>query len=501
MTFINILRRKYDRNETATINKFEFSQSQLDIHNFNGTKEDEKNNTCKKLRQDQLNNLSSNSPLCFFRKIRLNNLSNGKTTIKNASQHLNYYYDAMYVEENPVVNKFNCSSNGNYSIELDISDEFKTIYMPDLAFFKKPSIYENHDCLTIDESFYDIDDEKSVVSLSGKINIEVFQKLKKPIIIDSIDVFFKCFISEFINYNSLEKKDIRSNYVSFNKFEKHLNFDMLPVQLIKINLLENIKDKLIICDKGKILLPFTILINSNEFPNELNSIWGKTCYRIECQIFQRFSYKNNLKMILLTESIKYNRVFSNRYDLMMFKETIFYNGDWKNSTIYYQIGIDSKIIEINSKFDITIELLIKDKVKINIKSISIFLIQITTIPNKINVNRKNKSFEIFEKLYKKKVEQDGEDKKFFEYKLNSLKIRNFNEISKCRNLIQPFHFEKSILNNSKARIKISHSISIRIKMAILKNDSKTDMTSLYFKIPICLVDSTMLSRMTLPAYE
>ncbi|CAB4255121.1 similar to Saccharomyces cerevisiae YBR250W SPO23 Protein of unknown function [Maudiozyma barnettii] len=468
----------------------------------------------------------------LFTKITLGKLKDKNTIKKLKDSHVpNYYYDASNVVENPEINKiiWQRKKRGSYSIRLIIPKSSRNIYMCDLDFINKPSIYNTSSNLRMNCS--DSNDGSSTVTsavtLSGHILIDILEELKSPITLESINVYFKCFVTEIIMQtdNELGKAKYPTS-VAFQRFDKKTSLRMLPIQSLHIDLLEKIPQGITLKKPGKIELPFTFVIYPNKFPAQLNTVWGKTFYRVECQIMKKDSQKNYKEWSILSRKIDYYRVLSNEYDMGLLKDTVFYHGICNKLEVEYQICLDSRIIEINSYFNICIELLLKKKYPLD--TITVFLIQNVAIPfgessssfkDMTSSNREESDktdchiFKLEKHLYSGQTNLSGVKNKDRKYQIikdnkeknnlqiisiNDLKITNYNEIIKANTLVHPFYCESSTQDPNIARIKISHFLSIRFEF---KMEGKKRSPRIFHRIPICLIDKLILDSMDIPNYR
>ncbi|SMN22848.1 similar to Saccharomyces cerevisiae YBR250W SPO23 Protein of unknown function [Maudiozyma saulgeensis] len=469
-----------------------------------------------------------------FTKIKLCKLKD-KNTIKNLKDNFivpNYYYDASNIIENPEINKFiwGNKKKGSYSIRLIIPKSSRNIYMSDLNFINKPSIYNNSTNLRM--NLDDTNDGASIltsaVTLKGHILIDVIEELKSPIILDSINIYFKCFITEIIMQTDNELNESKyPTSVAFQIFDKRTLLRMLPIQSLHINLLEMIPNGIKLQEIGKIELPFTFIIYPNKFPAQLNTVWGKTFYRVECQIMKKDLQKNYKEWLILSRKIQYHRVLSNEYDMALLKDAVFYRGICNKLNVEYQICLDSRIIEINSHFNICIELLLQKKYPLD--TITVFLIQNVAIPfgrssslnymDSSNTDDDNNTktgchiFKIEKRLYSgqttnsgikskdrlyQTIENSEENEDIQIISINDLRITNYNELIKANTLVHPFYCESSTQNPNMARIKISHFLSIRFEF---KMEGKKRSPRIFHRIPICLIDKLILDSMNMPSYD
>ena len=495
-----------------------------------------KNNTGITKRESmRFNTNKSQKP--YFTKIKLRKLKDNSTIkLKNNNNSTleipNYYYDAANFQDNPEINRINFTkkNKGSYSIKLYIPKESQNIYMADLNYINKPSHYNSFNDIRMNLSGeYDGGDTlSSPVALKGFITIDIIEKLSDPIIINSIDIFFKCFITELIMQTHQDLGGPRyPTSISFNMFDKKTYLKMLPIQSLHINLLENITSPIILQKTGKIELPFTFIIHPNIFPSQLNTMWGKTYFRIETQIIKSYPLKNYSEMTLLSQNIQFHRILSNEYDMALLKDTIFHRGTFKTPRFEYQICLDSRIIEINSHFNMSIELLLFQK-KIPIDNITIFLIQTVAIPhggieyNKYGTLTENKPecfiFKNEKRLYSGQVKCETDvkrEKKANPVKrtyndigtitigeiatipINDMKISSYNQFLKANSFIHPFYCERSTKFSNIARVKISHTLSVRFEF---KKIGSSQTYRIFHKIPISLINNRILENMNIPVY-
>ena len=495
------------------------------------------NNDTITTRVGSLRTNSKKSQKPFFTKIKLGKLKDNSTIkLKSNSNSIleipNYYYDAANFQENPEINKieFAKKNKGNYSINLYIPKESQNIYMADLNYINKPSLYNSFDNIRMDLSGeHDGGDIFSPpVALKGFVIIDIFEQLSDPIIINSINIFFKCFVTELIMQTHQDLDGPRyPTSISFNMFDKKTYLKMLPIQSLHINLLDNISSPIILQKTGKIKLPFTFIIYPNIFPSQLNTMWGKTYFRIETQIIKTYPRKNYSEITLLSQNIQFYRILSNEYDMSLLKDAIFHRGSFKLPKFEYQICLDSRIIEINSNFNMSIEFLLFQK-KIPIDNITIFLIQTVAIPhggieyNKYDtmVTKKPECFifknekRLYSGQFKNEIElkrkkKTNSIKNFYNdigsvtigeirtIPINDLKISNYNQFLKTNSFIHPFYCERSTKFSNIARIKISHTLSVRFEF---KKIDSTQTYRIFHKIPICLINNQILENMNIPVY-
>ncbi|KAG0668889.1 hypothetical protein C6P45_004306 [Maudiozyma exigua] len=491
-------------------------------------------------KKESISSDSKKSQKPYFTKIKLRKLKDNSTikfkpNSNNDDSILeipNFYYDAANFRDNPEIDqiKFTKKNKGGYSINLYIPIESKKIYMADLNFINKPSQYCSSNDIRIDLC-NEHDGEETVslpTSLKGFIIIDVFETISEPIVINSINIFFKCFVTELIMQGNPELGSARySSSISFNMFDNKTYLKMLPIQSLQINLLENISSPIVLQKTGKMKLPFTFIIHPNIFPSQLNTMWGKTFFRIEAQLMKTSPCRNYSEMTLLSQNIQFHRILSNEYDMGLLKDTIFHRGTFKMPRFDYQICLDSRIIEINSHFNMSIELLLFQK-KFPFDNITIFLVQTIAIPHSgIEYNKydtiSNKKPECFifkneKRLYSGQVKCDtnmkGKKKtntikriykdigtfnigEIGTIPINDIKISDYNEYLKTNSFIHPFYCERSTKFSNIARIKISHNLSVRFEF---RKIGSTQTYRIFHKIPICLINGKILENMHVPVY-
>ncbi|CCF59396.1 hypothetical protein KAFR_0G03640 [Kazachstania africana CBS 2517] len=487
--------------------------------------------------QDQLFSKSEDELLFSQNKrIKLKDLSCGGTLIENSSHVLNYIYDAANELENPCITEFH-DKKKDHSVTLLLAPDSKEVLISDLNAQLRSSIYENSTDLSMGRIRKV--ETSATATISGKVVINV-ENSWYPLLIKSFKVKLCCYTTEMVNYIDKDQKiyrplngdldDLsnckeRTSFAYLNKYCSENPINMLPLQQISIDLIkvgEADCTKLLLLSKGKYAFPFTINIRPNEFPADLNTMFGKTCYRVESLISLHNIEKKGADredQIILTEKINFSRVLP-MMEINMRYEPSSVMGAWDRAQLFYEISLSTRIFEINRKFNLSFEYytLVPN---FHVKKMAISLIQYVTIPSvvvndtpdyyffdystkltkTIRYVYKLREFKMEEKNGVGYNEETGEKIKAPKLcEIQDLVISNFiDEEKRLKNSISPFYFEESSINKGMARIKVTHKLTVTL--TIEKNGGKNETVLLIIKIPVLLVGPGMLENLTLPKYE
>lgn len=455
--------------------------------------------------------------------IKLRQLKNGGTTIKNDSGEYDYYYNPVEVGSNPYITKSDNNEQG-FSMELLIDSSSKNIFLPDLptqrddssSFARSLPIFENSSTSIIPnyQNMSQTLNDSGGVTINGKIKM-VVTNTKKPILLKSHSISLKCFVSEYACFINPERKGKTSGQriIKLLKNDESDISHMLPCKELKIEIFvdDNEGKKFQCLTVGSYEFPFTFTLKLNEFPTSTSSYFGMTFYRIESntKILKNANINSQsiYDTILLSDEIKVKRVLPTTSNVIKY-ESVTMQGYWNNHEITYNIMLSTKMIEIGIPFGINVGLFKKALSGKNLDSISISLTQSISVPCINSKTSKVMTTSYVKKnmldLYKIEFGPDlrGIKEEFFQYyEIENVKIPE-NDIS-SNTWLRPFYCEISSKYGERARLKITHTINVKLVLSNFSASCDTDsdhLTYLTFKIPILLVDKEMTNSLCLPPY-
>lgn len=453
--------------------------------------------------------------------IRLRNLKHGGTTIRNDSGQFEFFYNPLEIGTNPYNTK-SLNKDHGFAIELCIDPMSKNVYLPDLCIRgENPLSPSRSTPVFADPSVALVPDRSESlrsdygVSISGKIKL-VVTNTKNAIYVASHRVKLKCFVHQYLCMVDPDKKENCSGKrtVKLCKDEPHENAHMLPYKDIEVDLLVNGGGRSF--SFGTYEFPFSFHLI--DFPASTLSYFGKTFYRVESVLRVAKSQNSSppaYDTVLLTDEINVKRILSSA-NMSLKHESISLQGHWDKYQLTYHVMLNSRLMEIDVPFGISLGLMKEHNSIGKIKCISICLSQSISIPC---VN--SKTLELLPttyasrnevELYQIDLESDAETLKqnesFQYYEVDNLKIPPNDKKYRCKNWLKPFYCEMNTKFQGRARLKICHTIVVKIKFADDENPGSEDDQStsshagcLSLKMPVLLVDQDMANNLSLPPYN
>ncbi|QLQ79747.1 hypothetical protein HG537_0C03960 [Torulaspora globosa] len=453
--------------------------------------------------------------------IRLRNLKHGGTTIRNDSGQFEFFYNPLEIGTNPYNTKCMNKDHG-FTIELCLDPMSKNVYLPDLCIRgENPLSPSRSSPIFADPSIALVPDRNESlqrgygVTISGKIKM-VVTNTKNAIYIESYRVKLKCFVHQYLCMVDPDKKEscAGKRTVKLCKDEPHENAHMLPHKDIEVDLLSSSGCRSF--SFGTYEFPFSFHLV--DFPASILSYFGKTFYRVESVL--RVAKSPNLNpptydTVLLTDEINVKRILSSA-NMTLKHESVSVQGHWDKYQLNYNVMLNSRLMEIDVPFGISLGLMKERNSMGKIKHISICLSQSISIPC---VN--SKTLELLPttyasrnevELYQIDVESDAEalkqNESFQYYEVDNLKIPPSDKKYYCKNWLKPFYCEMNTKFQGRARLKICHTLVVKIKLSDDENSWSEDDQSnsrqtscLSLKMPILLVDQDMANNLSLPPYH
>ncbi|CCD25534.1 Spo23p NDAI_0F02160 [Naumovozyma dairenensis CBS 421] len=466
------------------------------------------------------------------KEIRLKELNNNGTIIKNDTLEWEYCYDPTQSYANPTIDSNNDTLNG-YRSQLLLDPECEKIFISDLLTeaASNSSLYDDPESLHIEVR--NNDDSVNSVSLTGKLRIEIL-KGNSPMILKSCHISLKCYVKEYgcFNYKTTNKKDKwgrvfhntneKEDEIVYAKIVKELESEKyysskFSVKQLKVIVLDK-HERMVLLSKGTYHFPFTFTINPKVFPAGCKTYFGTTCYRLENSLtFLKIRKNQRLQKEVfqfdtqfLTKKILIKRVLAP--SCMLQNEPIYSSGKWKDDSIIYNMALFSKMIEIGEPFELFLSIS-KNTIKYRLKKITVALIQNLSIPNFDGKTKErlegayiNKT--IFKLAGKTIYNDELNENDFFQYTIHNLLIpkkENSASLSIRKKLsltnIHPFYCEPCFHDPTFTNLKNTHMLSVRLTLQnVFRSDSKGREIWLFLKIPIILVDDEMTSSLKLPPY-
>ncbi|QLL32870.1 hypothetical protein HG536_0D03920 [Torulaspora globosa] len=453
--------------------------------------------------------------------IRLRNLKHGGTTIRNDSGQFEFFYNPLEIGTNPYNTK-SLNKDHGFLIELCIDPMSKDVYLADLCIRGENHLSPSRSSpIFADPSIALVPDRRGSlqsdfgVTISGKIRM-VVTNTKNAIYIESHRVKLKCFIHQYVCMVDPDKKEncAGKRTVKLCKDEPHENAHMLPYKDIEVDLLSSDGSRYF--SFGTYEFPFSFHLI--DFPASTLSYFGKTFYRVESVLRVAKSLNSNpptFDTVLLTDEVNVKRILSSA-DMNLKHESVSLQGYWDKYQLTYNVMLNSRLMEMDVPFGVSLGLMKERHSMGKIKHISICLAQSISIPC---VN--SKTLELLPttyasrnevELYQIDVESDAEvlkqNESFQYYEVDNLKIPPNDKKFRCKNWLKPFYCEMNTKFQGRARLKICHTIVIKIKLADDENpgsddgESSTRQTAcLSLKMPVLLVDQDMANNLSLPPYN
>ncbi|GCF00745.1 hypothetical protein ZYGM_002419 [Zygosaccharomyces mellis] len=483
--------------------------------------------------------------------VKLKNLKNGGTTIKNDPGEYEYYYKPLETIHNPFNTKC-VSSDKGYSVELKMdTPPNKVVLLPDLA-TQHSEVTTSHRSNSSTTHLFENSSTSSVpdvwmasqaltnggIAVSGTLVVkslypQIPQRLRHQ------SVALKYFVEEyacFVDGTNNKTKHIRL----VNKKNDGDITHLLPCGELRLDLTD-------LVDPGSIdgvrwlqprhtyELPFTFTLKPHDFPASVRTYFGSTHYRIES-----LTQVGNeaVDTSLLTDQILLKRVLPTTSNVKY--ESVQMQGDW-NDELNYDILLSSKMIEMGNPFDVQIGLLRTLASRIRLETVSISLSQTVAIPC-INSKTgdplptsylKKNDIEIYRKeihatcasnhassnskmrsvlgqakfnrgLRSPAAVRSGAKSCLRDDVLQTHQLKDLVLDEDAAPWLRPFYCEVSDTCDGRSRLKITHAINIRLAISNAALDHEgvfdTHPAHLTFKIPVLLVDHDMTMNLWLPPY-
>lgn len=470
---------------------------------------------------DEESTVEANKP---WKTIRLRSLKNGGTTIKNDSGNYEYLYNPLEVGTNPYNTKCVNGEDG-FSVELSVDVLSKIVYLSDLATrAENPTTASRSSPIYADASTTLVPDgsqslhNNAGVTISGKLKICVAQA-KKAVYVRSQTVRLKCFVHEYVCLADTAKKEGSPSKRIVKMLDEGENYSkMLPYKEIKVDI--GMGDEVCCLKSGT--HEFSFSFHLRDFPASVSTYFGKTFYRLESvtQVVKNVNKRPwAYDTIILTDEIKVKRILSTT-DLNLKHESILLQGDWDKTEINYNLVLNTKLIEIGVPFGMQFGLMRKENSTKRLDKIVVCLSQTVTIPCldaktteplKSSYSKRNEV-----ELYEICLNVDGENAEnndnYHFYEIGNLKVPPTDNGALCENWLKPFYCELSTKYQNRARLKITHTILLKLSFSTFYgvNDSHSESAdgnksrpcaTLTLKVPALLVDQGMSNNLWLPPYK
>ncbi|GAV51511.1 hypothetical protein ZYGR_0AD06940 [Zygosaccharomyces rouxii] len=487
--------------------------------------------------------------------VKLKNLKNGGTTVKNDPGEYEYYYEPLEIFTNPFNTKC-VSSDKGYSVELKVdTPPDKVVLLPDLPTQYSEVTSTRHSNSSSTTHLFENSSTSSVpnvriasqsltnggVTVSGTIvvkslNSQIPQRLRHQ------SVALKCFVEEyacFVDSNNPGSNNKTKQIKLLNKKNDADITHFLPSEEVRLDLTDMVDPESI--DGNRWLqphhtyeLPFTFTIKPYEFPASVRTYFGSTHYRIE-SLTQVGN--DEIDTSFLTDQIILKRVLPTTSNVKY--ESVQMQGDWNNE-VNYDVSLSNKMIEMGSPFDVQIGLLRAISSQIRLETISISVSQTVAIPCMNSKTGKPLPTSYLKKndieIYRKEMQGASTSNNassntkmggvLGQTKLNCVRRSSSGsngaraslrddvlQTHQLKDLVlnegaapwlRPFYCELSNTCDGRSRLKITHVINVRLKISNAGLDKQglfdTHPTHLTFKIPVLLVDHDMTMNLWLPPY-
>ncbi|SCU99266.1 LANO_0F01310g1_1 [Lachancea nothofagi CBS 11611] len=433
-------------------------------------------------------------------RIKLTDLKSRGTLIKHTTSAIpNIEYNTFSTFECPY-NTVHESPLLDVSLEMDTD----TVCLQGLNASSVTGSHPNIDC----------EQPQSNGLVSGKLRITV--KGANSILLNNVQVRLSGYSCEYVCNvgNPSEVKVVKLLNSPRSRSQSHISYQTPFIQdVIQFNLPGNEhpsdSDQL----SGLVLLPpgtydykFEFIVDSKHFPASVATHYGSTAYRVESFVTVP-KRKSKFETVMLTSRLLLKKTLSPDY--IDIQESLSTQSTWRNGMLDYDIFLSSRLLEFDTPFQMSLQLIKKSTEQFRIKFVKITLEQKCSIPC---VDRNSGA-----------VVED----------INSLVTtaslefaHNFNENDLCHNLTMndlkassslkkaiyndsffPFYEEPSSnlagATSEIFKLRISHEIKIKIGIEVKgsKGWNNEELLALVLRIPVLLVDQNMGVSAQLPKYE
>ncbi|AQZ16219.1 SPO23 (YBR250W) [Zygosaccharomyces parabailii] len=492
--------------------------------------------------------------------VKLKNLKNGGTTVRNDSGQYEYYYDPLETGNNPYTTLCESADKG-YSVELKMdSGKDKTVVMPDLPIQYCETTPSHRGSSTV--HLFESSSTSALPNLAaaaegitnGGVAVEgrVVIRMKnsgRPLRLQQQTVSLKCFVEEYACFVDTTKQRPSKQVKLVKDGERDFSY-LLPFRELKLDLTHMVSGQYL-AGGSTYELPFAFTLKPYEFPSSVRTYFGTTAYRVES--VTKIGGSGSTGTIgtigsngsasstgstgstgsgtcFLTDQLHLKRVLPITTNIKY--ESVQMQGEW-NKELNYNVFLSNKMIELDSPFDLHFGLLRNAGSRLRLESVVVSLSQTVAIPcvnsrtaaNLPTSYLKKNDVEIYKATdlgNKNAVNAstnaaDAADagewlqsKRYGDSSQDALQLHKLNDLRVCcssnqNSWIRPFYCELSAKCTDRARLKITHMLNLRLTVANAANSRGTPsgdsrLTYLTFKIPILLVDSDMTMNLWLPPY-
>lgn len=470
-------------------------------------------------KEADLSDVSSSKLIC------LKSFKNGGTKFSHAEPEPKPFVYNVF--DNALNKCHNVHDSSSAHVELKIDQS--TIYLPGLLDDLKGS--SAAEIIRNETDFEMLSTYKT--SLTGSVILTV---KKNSLVLQNLEISMKGYSTEYVCLTD-EITGQRTRRVL--KHNGSGNFTYLePFLKDTINIYEKYP---VVLTKGTYIIPFTFLIDPLNYHSTIKSFFGSTCYRVEMKLTKLVHQDKNLinkeninnrassgkhgklgllssftnptkkyETIFLTKQCSINKTLSPSC-LLKF-ESVSAHGSYLNHVLNYDFFLSSKLIEMDSKFQIQLGFLTAPDIVI--EKVKIQLVQISTIPCVAmdGITSLKKSYIHSNVFDVAETESLVRSDNFFQANFDELLLKTTATSSILDSKILPYYSEMSRLNPvasdsgqlvSRAKLKITHYLKITTSFSSSSNESiePSKRANVNFKVPVMVVDQHMSSSLHLPPYE
>lgn len=474
--------------------------------------------------------------------VKLKNLKNGGTTVRNDHGEYEYYYNSLETGNNPYTTLCQSSDKG-YSVELKMqSGRDKTVVIPDLPIqycettsahrgSASAHLFESSSTSALPNLAAAADAiTNGGVAVSGTVVIRT-RRTGRPLRLQQQTVSLKCFVEEYACFVDTSKPHA-GKQVKLLKDGEHDISHLLPFRELKLDLTQMVPGQYLSAG-STYELPFTFTLRPYEFPSSVRTYFGTTTYRIESvtkiggirgrdrgstgstgsTASEGSGGSTNAAgdTCFLTDALNLKRVLPITTNVKY--ESVQMQGEW-NGELDYNVFLSSKMIELGTPFELHFGLLRGQGSRVRLETVQVSLSQTVAIPC-VNARTaaslptsylKKNDVEIYKATDLSVGDDDGKTK----HDQNGFQLHQLTDLRVGCNggwnsWLRPFYCELSAKCTDRARLKITHMLNLRLTVSNAATSrgapaGDNRLTYLTFKIPVLLVDSDMTMNLWLPPY-